>query len=218
MKKSNVVIYGTGLISELYHYYLSNNEKYKVVGFTNKKDFIEEETFLDLPVVNFEDVNKIFSSENHLMLISVGYLKRNKIRTECFDLSKKMGYRHVSYISPQATYYKTPVGENTFIFENNVIQPFVSIGDNNIIWSGNHIGHHSRIMDNCFISSHVVISGNCIIENNCFLGVNSTIADGITVGEYSVVGAGAVVTKSVPPNSLVVPERSKTINLRSDIL
>ncbi|EKW99267.1 sugar O-acetyltransferase [Ligilactobacillus saerimneri] len=47
------------------------------------------------------------------------------------------------------------------------------------------------------------------IEDNCWLGGNVTVLGGVTIGAGSVVGAGAVVTKSVPPNSLVlgVPAR-----------
>ena len=52
------------------------------------------------------------------------------------------------------------IGENCFIFEANVIQPFVRIGDNVVMWSGNHIGHDSTIGSHCFIASHAVISGN----------------------------------------------------------
>ena len=53
------------------------------------------------------------------------------------------------------------MGDNCFIFEDNTVQPFVTLGNNLVLWSGNHIGHHSTLRDHCFISSHVVISGFC---------------------------------------------------------
>jgi sugar O-acyltransferase (sialic acid O-acetyltransferase NeuD family) len=123
--------------------------------------------------------------------------------------AKEKGYRFVTYISPRATYYKTPVGENCFILENNVIQPFVTIGNDVTLWSGNHIGHHSVIKDHCFISSHVVISGSCCIEENCFLGVNCTLRDNIKIGKLSVIGSGAIVMKDCEERSLVQPAQSK---------
>ena len=61
------------------------------------------------------------------------------------------------------TWSDLDVGENTFVFEYNVIQPFVKIGNNVVLWSGNHIGHHVVIADHCFITSHVVISGATVI-------------------------------------------------------
>ncbi len=47
------------------------------------------------------------------------------------------------------------------------------------------------------------------IKDNCFIGMNAIIMPGVTIGPNSVVGAGAVVTKDVPPNTVVagVPAR-----------
>ena len=43
------------------------------------------------------------------------------------------------------------IGENSFIFENNVIQPFVRVGNNCILWSGNHVGHRTVLRDHVFV-------------------------------------------------------------------
>jgi len=42
-----------------------------------------------------------------------------------------------------------------------------------------------------------------VIEDNCFIGMSSIIMGGVTVGPNSVVGAGSVVTKDVPPGTVV---------------
>lgn len=51
--------------------------------------------------------------------------------------------------------------------------------------------------------------GTIRIHDNCFVGVNSVILPGVTIGPDSIVGAGSVVTKDVPPQSVVagVPAR-----------
>jgi UDP-3-O-[3-hydroxymyristoyl] glucosamine N-acyltransferase len=90
------------------------------------------------------------------------------------------------------------------VFENNVIQPFVTVGSNVVLWSGNHIGHHSRIGDDCFISSHVVISGFVNVGTACFLGVNSTVANNVNIGSDCLIGAGALVLRDVDDNRTVV--------------
>lgn len=51
------------------------------------------------------------------------------------------------------------------------------------------------------------------IEDNCWLGGNVTILGGVTIGAGSVVGAGAVVTKSVPPNSLVLGVPARVVRM-----
>ena len=95
------------------------------------------------------------------------------------------------------------LGEHCFIFENNVIQPFVKIGTNVVLWSGNHIGHHSHIGDHCFISSHVVISGFCELGPGCFVGVNVAVGNNVTIGADCLLGAGATVVQDVPEDTLV---------------
>jgi len=214
---ARIGIYGSGLVAELAHFYFKNDTEHQVVFFVNVKDFINQSSFLDLPLVPFETVEKHYPPEDYSLFIAVGYRNRNQIRKQRYLEAKQKGYRLVTYISSKATYYGTPVGENCFIFENNVIQPFVSIGNNVTLWSGNHIGHHSTIMDHCFISSHVVVSGCCTIKESCFLGVNSTLRDNITIGEKTIVGAGAVVLKDCPDFSLITPARSKLRIVKKEI-
>jgi len=49
------------------------------------------------------------------------------------------------------------------------------------------------------------------IENNVWLGGNVTVLAGVTIGENSVIGAGSVVTKNIPPNTLAVGNPCKVI-------
>ena len=50
-----------------------------------------------------------------------------------------------------------------------------------------------------------------LIKKSASIGANATILCGITIGEYALIGAGAVVTKDVPPFSLVVGNPGKII-------
>lgn len=215
---AKILIYGTGLIAELAHFYFTKDTKHKVVAFTNAKAFIEKPSFLKLPVVPFEEIEKHFSPKNFQLFIAIGYAKRNKIRQLRYLEAKKKGYKLATYLSSKATYFGSSLGENCFILENNVIQPFVTIGNNVTMWSGNHIGHHSKIMDNCFLSSHVVISGSCTIEENCFLGVNSTLRDNLIIGKRTVIGAGALVMKNCPNDSLAIGKKSDIRIIKKDII
>ena len=190
-----VVVFGVGQIAEVVYFYLKNDSEYEITAFTVDSEYINESTFLGLPVIPFSEVNNIFSSEEYKMFIPVSYKSMNRAREEKYLEAKEKGYSFISYISSKAVYYGTTVGENCFILENNVIQPFSKIGNNVIMWSGNHLGHHSIIGDNCFITSHTVISGNVRIGNNSFLGVNATIRDNLTIGRYNLIGAGAVILK-----------------------
>ena len=53
-----------------------------------------------------------------------------------------------------------------------------------------------------------------VIEDNCWLGYGVKVLDGITIGEGSVIGAGAVVTKDIPPYSVAVGVPAKVVRSR----
>lgn len=193
---SKVVIFGTGQIAEIAHFYITNDSQHDVVGFTVDKDYMVKDLYKNLPVVPFEDITLHFRPDEIKLFIPISYKKMNKVRAERYYKAKEMGYSFISYISSKATYYGTSVGENCFILENNVIQPFTQIGNNTILWSGNHIGHHAKIGDHCFIASHVVISGAAEIKDYSFLGVNATIRDSVIIETENLIGAGAVILKN----------------------
>lgn len=194
MKK--VVIFGTGDMAQVAHYYLTYDSDDKVVAFTVDRDYMKEKQLFSLPVVPFEEVERHYPSDEFAMFIAVAYSQVNKVRAQKYYGARKKGYELISYVSPKSVVSgNVEVGDNCFIFENQTIQPFVKIGNDVIIWSGNHIGHHSVIGDHCFIASHVVISGNVTVEPYCFLGVNSTIRNGITIARECVIGAGALILK-----------------------
>lgn len=188
-----LVIFGTGDIAQLAYFYFSADSVYEVVAFTVDANYIQAPIFCDLPVVAFEDVATQYPPENYDFFVALSYSKLNLVRKNKYLAAKALGYRLASFVSSRATVLNDGnIGENCFIFEDNTIQPFVTIGNNVTLWSGNHIGHHSIIKDHCFIASHVVVSGGVEIGEQSFIGVNATLRDHIIVGDKCVIGAGAL--------------------------
>lgn len=212
MKKS-LVIFGSGDIAQLAHFYFSSNSEYEVVAFTVDVTYLTETTFCGLPVIAFEEVAKHYPPEQCEAFVALSYSKLNTVRKEKYLAVKALGYRLASFISSYATVLNEGrIGENCFIFEDNTIQPFVTIGNNVTLWSGNHIGHHSTIKDHCFIASHAVVSGGVEIGEQCFIGVNATLRDHIKIGEKCVIGAGALLLVDADSEGVYIgaaTERSK---------
>jgi acetyltransferase-like isoleucine patch superfamily enzyme len=128
-------------------------------------------------------------------------------------------------------------GENVQVWNYVVIGDNTEIGDGTRIGSFCDIGKEVIIGRNCVIQAHVTISNKCQLHDDVFIGPNSsllndrfphserltpsivekkvviggcvTILPDVRVGEGSVVAAGSVVTKNVPPNTVVkgVPAR-----------
>ncbi|MBL1223991.1 sugar O-acetyltransferase [Enterococcus sp. BWR-S5] len=55
-----------------------------------------------------------------------------------------------------------------------------------------------------------------VIEENCWIGANTTICPGVTIGKNSVIGAGSIVNKSIPANSVAVGNPCKVIREIND--
>lgn len=204
MTSRKVVIFGTGDFARVASIYLAKDSPHEVAAFTVHRQYLTQDQLVGRPVVPFEELTRSHPPGEYAMLVAMGFRGVNSGRAEIYQACKAKGYDLISYVCSRAIQWgEVEIGENCFIFENNVLQPFVRIGNDTVIWSGNHIGHDAVIGHHCFITSHAVISGNVKVGDYSFVGVNATVRDGVTIGEKSVIGAGAVVLKDVAPCSVL---------------
>ena len=216
-KTKKIIIIGTTTNAKLAKWYFDNDSEYEVVAFSVNKEFILESFWLGLPVVPFEDLERIYSPAEYFAFVAIGYRKMNKIREKMYVESKGKGFELPNYISSKCNFLtQEAIGDNNFILEDNTIQPFVKIGNNNVFWSGNHIGHDTVIHNNNTITSHVVISGYCEIMNNCFLGVNSTLHNEVILENETLVAASATITKRTKEKGVYLPAQSILFNKNSE--
>ena len=117
------------------------------------------------------------------------------------------------------------IGKNCIISKDTYIDFGVKIGNNVKIQNGVSIYHGVTVDDDVFIGPNAVFTNDfyprafsedwevkeTIIEKGCSIGANATIICGNTLGEYCMVGAGSVVTKNVPPYTLVVGNPARII-------
>jgi sugar O-acyltransferase (sialic acid O-acetyltransferase NeuD family) len=217
--KNPLVIFGSGDIAELAHYYFSTDSDYEVIGFSVDSDYLKDDSFCGLPVVPFENIELKYNPTEVHFFAALSYSKLNLLRKEKYLIAKMKGYKIANYISSRATILNAgKIGENCFILEDNTIQPFVRIGNNVTLWSGNHIGHHSVIGDHTFIASHVVVSGRVNIGEQCFIGVNATLRDHISIGSKSVIGAGTLILRDCEEESLYIGIATKKAEISSSKL
>jgi acetyltransferase-like isoleucine patch superfamily enzyme len=112
------------------------------------------------------------------------------------------------------------VGENCFFGEYTCIrgQGGVTIGDG--VYTGTQVNiaavNHVFADPNTFIREQGITADGITIEDDVWLGSHVTVVDGVTIGRGSIVGAGAVVTKSIPAYSIAVGVPAKVIGDRRD--
>jgi sugar O-acyltransferase (sialic acid O-acetyltransferase NeuD family) len=214
---SRVVVFGTASFAQVVHFYLTHDSDHRIVAFTVHASHLTERELLGVPVIPFEEIERHYPPDAFGMFVAVGWKKVNQVRAAIYAEAKAKGYQLLTYVNSKSVHWgDTRIGDNCFIFENQTIQPFVTIGNDVIIWSGNHIGHHAAIGDHCFITSHVVISGHVRIGPYCVLGVNATIRDDISIGQSCVIGAGALIMKSTKDGEVYIGERTPVFPRPSD--
>ena len=120
--------------------------------------------------------------------------------------------------------YKCEIGKNCKIDAYVYIEEGVKIGDNCRIRPFTFIPTGVTIEDDVFIGPNVTFTNDkyprikgewkllqTLVKNGASIGANSVILPGIIIGENSLVGAGSVVTRTVPDNCVVVGNPAKII-------
>ena len=213
MKK--VVVFGSGNVARLVHFFLTNDSDYQVAAFTINAEYIKKPDFLGLPVVGFETITETHPPSEYDMFVAIGAQDRNELREKVFNEAKAKGYKLISYISSKADYWPDlKFGENVFVIQATSIEPFVEIG-NNVALIGTKIGQNVKIEDHCFISTATIGSDVCVCHN-AFIGINALVNPYIKIGSKSIIGPGSVIIKEVEEYAIyrAVPARKSDVDSR----
>lgn len=149
--------------------------------------------------VTFDDICEINSPE----LISIG---------------SKVHFYRGSYLSPCGTHIV--IGSNTHFAPYCCLYGPLTIGDNCAVAAHTvfaSVGHGYARTDIPMVEQKV-LKKEIVLEDDVWVGANAVITQGVTIGTGSIVGAGAVVTRDVPPFSVVggVPARIIRDRRKSD--
>jgi UDP-3-O-[3-hydroxymyristoyl] glucosamine N-acyltransferase len=98
---------------------------------------------------------------------------------------------------------KADISSTSSILAGSIVSSGVAISEYARINKGVIIGHDTFIGELSVIQPGVKIGGHCKVEKGAYIGIGSTIIQDIVIGEYATVAAGSVVTRDVPPRSLV---------------
>lgn len=115
------------------------------------------------------------------------------------------------------------IGEDCNICDHTFIENDVIVGDRVTVKCGVQLWDGLRVESDVFIGPNVTFSNDkfprskkypkeflqTVVKEGASIGANATILPGIKIGESAMIGAGAVVTKDVPPNAIVVGNPAK---------
>ena len=90
------------------------------------------------------------------------------------------------------------INRNSLVIGKVIIKEYVAISPNCVIVGSNHVFKDP----NKLINDQGVKSKGIYIDDDVWIGANSTVLDGVVIGKGSIIGAGSVVSKSIPPYSV----------------
>lgn len=190
-----------------------NSNTYNFIGFYD--DGIEKGSVVNgFPVLGgVDDLNKIIS--NLELVIALGDSKVKK------KIIKKIENELISFptlIHPKASVSSDYVklGKGCIICEGTIITCNITIGNFVIFNLMCTVGHDTVIEDFCAFMPAVNISGEVLIRESVYVGTGAKIINLLEIGENTIVGAGAIVSKSLPDNCTAIGIPAKPIKFHNE--
>ena len=191
MKKTKLLIIGSGGHAKSCIEIIENIQKFKIMGLIDSK---KNKTINKYKVIfSDNEIMKIKSISKNLVL-GLGSVDNTNKRAEIFERYKKLGFHFPTIIAKGATVSKnSKIGEGTIIFNHVLINSGASIGEDCIINNKTLIEHDVKIGDHAHISTNVTINGNCKIGEKAFLGSGTILKNNLVVSKKSFIKMGSVI-------------------------
>lgn len=192
MKNRRLFIYGVGRLAEYAAYVFENDSDYKVEGYCIEFEYFQKNPTECSNCMVFEEIEDLLLKDDFSLFIAVG---NNITRQRIYNIAKNKGYLLATYISSMSsTWPNLKIGENCFVGEGSVIQPFVEIGVNCILF-GARLGHHTKVGDHSLLSGPT-IGGNVEIGILTFIGLNAVVLQNLEIGAKNIIGMGVSIKSS----------------------
>ena len=172
-------------------------------------------------------VNEFFLTQNLIRIMEKSFFAHETaVIDEGCMIGKGTKIWHFTHVMSNSV-----IGENCNIGQNVVISPEVKLGNN--VKVQNNVSIYTGVVcqDDVFLGPSMVFTNiinprsaiirkeqyaKTLVKKGASIGANATIVCGNDIGEYAFIGAGAVVTKAVPPFALVVGNPAKQTGWMSE--
>jgi sugar O-acyltransferase (sialic acid O-acetyltransferase NeuD family) len=203
-----IAIYGAGGFAREVAWLVQScnveNEVYRVACFIDDNEATHGTLINDIPSMGLEEAHQSFP---HARVVSgVG---DPKLRQKLMEKAAAAGFEFETIIHPRVERsHWIEIGPGTVICAGNILTVNITLGQHVQINLDCTIGHNVVMDDYATLAPGAHVSGWVKIGKRAYIGTGAVIIDAthkeIVIGDDAVVGAGACVTKSVPPGMTVV--------------
>lgn len=183
-------------------------QNYKLIGFFDD-DVANSNNINGLPYLGI--VKKLEEVKTPLALaIGVG---NPQFKREIVDNINNKLITFPTLIHPNAIISddNVKIGIGTIICAGTILTCDISLGSFITLNLNCTVGHDTKIGEYCSFMPAVNVSGEVVIEDNVYIGTGAKIINQLSIGQNTIIGAGAVVSKSLPPDCTAVGIPAKPI-------
>lgn len=190
-----------------------NPNTYHLVGFFDD-GFQKGEIINGFPVLGgISELNEY--SEDLSVVVALG---TPNIKKKIIEKIENKNIDFPSIIHPKTSvsddYIK--IGKGCIICEGTIITCNIEIKDFVILNLMCSVGHDTIIEEYCSFMPSVNISGEVIVRESVYVGTGAKIINQLEIGKNTIIGAGAVVSKSLPENCTAVGIPAKPIKFHNE--
>ncbi|WP_028545787.1 acetyltransferase [Paenibacillus taiwanensis] len=192
-------------------------DTWKLIGYVDDNEDIHGMKLNDIPVVGSL---RWLTAEIIRDVYVVCAIGSSLVRRSTLDRIERTGMapRYATIIHPTSVIAEeVDISEGAIICAHTVVSTNVKLDKHVIINYGASIGHDSTLKSCVTILPGARISGHVLLESGCDIGSNAVVIPMNTIGENTIVGAGAVVTRSLPPFCTAVGVPAKPIKYHNII-
>ena len=210
-EKKRLIIFGAGGLGRELKTWIENSDQYHLIGFFDDK--LPSDTIVDgLRVLGGIKALSQYNTTDLNVMIAIGDpAARGKLILELRKIPK---LSYPVFIHPRAVIDDTKtvrLGKGTVITAGCALTTNITIGEHTLINLNSTIGHDCVIGEGCCVMPGVNLSGNVTIGNHVLIGTGACVLNDITIGDRTKVGAGAVVTRSLPADCTAVGVPAKPL-------
>lgn len=193
-----IVIIGTSVAANNVCKFIEKYKLFEVMGFAVNKGYRTVDTYLDKPVYNVEELDKIINKSKDYIFVAMQWNRLNADRRRVYETLKAEGYKFANLISPLASINGKLIGDNCWITDFVCVDTDAVIGNNVFVKVGALVGDHAKISDHCFIGAKSTVGGGVHVGEQSFIGLGAIVFDDTSIGKKCIVGAATALKRNLP--------------------
>lgn len=210
-----VLILGAGghgaVVADILQQRHAQHPEWEPIGFLDDDPARHRAPVLGLPVLG--KISDLSGIAHDAVILAIG---NNTIRQTLYVALLAQGEQFAVACHPRAIVAPdVTLGPGTVVAAGVVVNPGTRIGENVILNTGCTVDHHNHVHEHVHIAPGAHLGGDVVIETGALVGMGALILPGRRVGTWAQVGAGAVVTKDLPPGAVAMGVPAKPVRFSS---